>query len=106
MGRESGRVFRRHTCAPFHPGVGLTYDMRVTLVTETYFPQVNGVSRTLGELVRVLEESGDAVQLIYPDYGQVVDRDNVHAVRSFALPFYRELRLPLPPFGSVHRAIE
>ena len=28
--------------------------MRITLVTETYFPQVNGVSRTLGQLVRVL----------------------------------------------------
>ena len=30
--------------------------MRVSLVTETYFPQVNGVSRTLGELVRHLTE--------------------------------------------------
>ena len=30
--------------------------MRITIVTETYFPQVNGVSRTLGELVRHLNE--------------------------------------------------
>ena len=80
--------------------------MRVTLVTETYFPQVNGVSRTLGELVRVLEESGDDVQLIHPDYGWAVDRDRVFAVRSIVLPFYKELHLPLPPFGAVHRAIE
>jgi glycosyltransferase involved in cell wall biosynthesis len=80
--------------------------MRVTLVTETYFPQVNGVSRTLSELVRFLRESGDDVQLIYPDYGAAVDREQVHTVRSIVLPFYRELHLPLPPFGSVHRAIE
>ena len=80
--------------------------MRVTLVTETYFPQVNGVSRTLGELVRFLRESGDQVQLIYPDYGAAVDREQVHTVRSIVLPFYRELRLPLPPFGRVYRAIE
>jgi glycosyltransferase involved in cell wall biosynthesis len=80
--------------------------MRVTLVTETYFPQVNGVSRTLSELVRYLHESGDDVQLIYPDYGVAVDREQVHAVRSIVLPFYRELHLPLPPFGRVHRAIE
>jgi glycosyltransferase involved in cell wall biosynthesis len=80
--------------------------MRVTLVTETYFPQVNGVSRTLGELVRFLRENGDDVQLIYPDYGAAVDREEVHAVRSIVLPFYRELRLPLPPFGRVHRAID
>jgi glycosyltransferase involved in cell wall biosynthesis len=80
--------------------------MRVTLVTETYFPQVNGVSRTLGELVRFLTESGDEVQLIHPDYGQPVHRGNVHTVRSFALPFYKELYLPRPPFRAVHRAID
>jgi glycosyltransferase involved in cell wall biosynthesis len=80
--------------------------MRITLVTETYFPQVNGVSRTLRELVRVLTESGDEVQLIYPDYGEVVDRELVHTVRSIVLPFYKELHLPRPPFGAVHHAIQ
>jgi glycosyltransferase involved in cell wall biosynthesis len=80
--------------------------MRVTLVTETYFPQVNGVSRTLGELVRFLADSGDSIQLVVPDYGVGIDREHVHPVRSVILPFYKEVRLPLPPFGSVHRAIE
>jgi glycosyltransferase involved in cell wall biosynthesis len=80
--------------------------MRVTLVTETYFPQVNGVSRTLGELVRVLTQAGDRVQLIHPDYGPTCHREDVHPVRSFVLPFYKELYLPRPPFGSVHRAID
>src|SRR5262249_5918723 len=46
--------------------------MRITLVTETYFPQVNGVSRTLRELVRHLTACGDAVQLVHPDYGEAV----------------------------------
>lgn len=81
-------------------------DMRVTLVTETYFPQVNGVSRTLGELVRFLRDSGDDVQLISPDYGGATHNEHVHPVRSIVLPFYKELHLPVPPFGSVHRAIE
>jgi glycosyltransferase involved in cell wall biosynthesis len=80
--------------------------MRVTLVTETYYPQVNGVSRTLGELVRFLRECGDDVQLIHPDYGTDVDRERVHTVRSMVLPFYKELHLPRPPFRSVHRAID
>jgi glycosyltransferase involved in cell wall biosynthesis len=80
--------------------------MRVTLVTETYFPQVNGVSRTLGELVRHLNGCGDAVQVIHPDYGPPHEVDGrSHAVRSIVLPFYKELHLPLPPFGSAHRAI-
>ncbi len=84
--------------------------MRVTIVTETYFPQVNGVSRTLGELVRHLLAAGDEVQLIHPNYGQqaaegVAPQDR-HAVRSVVLPFYKELHLPLPPFGGVRRAIQ
>lgn len=83
--------------------------MRVTIVTETYFPQVNGVSRTLGELVRHLRACGDEVQLIHPDYGHRaasgVAPDDWHAVRSIVLPFYKELHLPLPPFGGVRRAI-
>lgn len=80
--------------------------MRVSLVTETFAPQVNGVSRTLGELTRRLTERGDAVQLIYPDYGDPVDRRDVCRVRAINLPFYPELHLPLPPFGRVHRAID
>lgn len=80
--------------------------MRVTLVTETYFPQVNGVSRTLSELVRFLKDNGDDVQLIYPDYGVGAGGEHVVAVRSTVLPFYKELHLPLPPFAAAHRAIE
>jgi len=80
--------------------------MRVSLVTETYYPQVNGVSRTLGELVRHLTERGDLVQLIHPNYGEPAGWPDVHLVRSVKVPFYKELYLPLPPFGSVRRAID
>src|SRR3954447_16217957 len=80
--------------------------MRVSLVTETYFPQVNGVSRTLGELVRHLTERGGQVQLVHPDYGESVDREHVHLVRSVNLPLYTALSPPPPPFGSVCRAID
>lgn len=80
--------------------------MRATIVTETYFPQVNGVSRTLGQLVRHLCGQGDEVQLVHPDYGAPKVFDRTVLVPSFSLPFYKELRLPRPPFRGVHRAIE
>ena len=79
--------------------------MRVCLVTETYFPQVNGVSRTLGELTRVLTESGDTVQIIHPQYNSPPVHEQTIAVRSFNPPFYRELFLPLPPFTTVRKGI-
>ncbi|MDB5349550.1 MAG: glycosyltransferase [Planctomycetota bacterium] len=80
--------------------------MRVTLVTETYFPQVNGVSRTLGQLVRVLRAAGDHVQLVHPDYGAPAESPDDQLVRSIRVPFYQELRLPLPPFRTALRAID
>jgi glycosyltransferase involved in cell wall biosynthesis len=80
--------------------------MRVTLVSETYSPQVNGVSRTLSQLVRLLEAEGDLVQLIHPDYGERPRRAGSVTVRSMTVPFYRELHLPLPPFGKVRAAID
>jgi glycosyltransferase involved in cell wall biosynthesis len=79
--------------------------MRVTLVTETYLPQVNGVSRTLGQLVRVLRAAGDEVQLVTPEYaGERVEAPSV-SVPSCHPPFYPELYLPMPPFGRVLSAI-
>ncbi len=79
--------------------------MRITLVTETFFPQVNGVSRTLGELARHLRACGDLVQLVCPDYGTEARQEGVLPVPSVVLPFYKELHLPRPPFGRVHRAV-
>jgi glycosyltransferase involved in cell wall biosynthesis len=81
--------------------------MKITLVTETYYPQVNGVSRTLGELVRHMKSRGDQVQLIQPDYGKGTEQsEHGYLVPSWRLPFYNELYLPLPPFQKVYRAIE
>jgi glycosyltransferase involved in cell wall biosynthesis len=80
--------------------------MRVTVVTETYYPQVNGVSRTLGQLVRYLTEAGDEVQVVHPDYGEDSTGTQALLVPAWPLPFYKELRLPLPPFGKVHRRVD
>ena len=56
--------------------------------------------------MRHLRDRGDRVQLIHPDYGEAADGDQSRVVRSVVLPFYKELFLPLPPFGSVCAAIE
>src|SRR5215210_3118969 len=80
--------------------------MRVTIVTETYTPQVNGVSRTLRQLVRVLTEAGDSVQVIHPNYGRPAAGPHDWLARSTTVPFYREIHLPIPPFGAVRSAID
>ncbi|QDV33622.1 glycosyltransferase family 4 protein [Tautonia plasticadhaerens] len=80
--------------------------MRITIVTETYVPQVNGVSRTLSQLVRTLEQGGDAVQVIHPDYGKPPDAARCHRVPSLRIPFYPDLHLPIPPYRGVRTAID
>ena len=83
--------------------------MRITLITETFFPQINGVSRTLDRLTRYLASQGDQVQLIAPAYSEsereaspLADRT---ALRAFPLPFYREvLCVPVRP-ATVARAL-
>ena len=80
--------------------------MRLTLITETYAPQVNGVSRTLGQLVRHMVEAGDSVQVVHPDYGETVDDAEHVTVRSARLPWYKDVRVPLPPFGPALRQID
>lgn len=73
--------------------------MRITLATETFFPQVNGVSRTLEQLVAFLNDSGDQIQLLAPRYKQGAPQSSalsaIHAYPAWQLPFYREIHLPL-----------
>jgi glycosyltransferase involved in cell wall biosynthesis len=80
--------------------------MRITLITETYAPQVNGVSRTLGQLVRHMTEAGDTMQVVHPDYGVPSDQAEHVTMSSVSLPWYKDVRLPVPPFGKVKRAID
>ncbi len=80
--------------------------MRLTLITETYAPQVNGVSRTLGQLVRHMTSAGDTVQVVHPDYGTPSDLAEHVTVKSIALPWYKDVKLPVPPFFGVSKAID
>jgi glycosyltransferase involved in cell wall biosynthesis len=67
--------------------------MRLTLVTETFPPEVNGVARTLGRWAETFRGRGHEVQVIHPRRpGQLWTRERVF---SAALPFYPEVRIGL-----------
>lgn len=83
--------------------------VRISLVTEAYFPQVNGVSRTLDRLIRHCADQGDQLQLLIPRYpsGLAELPPGVEA-RSWCavpLPFYREVLLPLVTPAGVAEAL-
>ena len=76
--------------------------MRVCVVTESFLPQVNGVSNSVRHVVEVLTRTGHQVQVIAPGPGP---REHhgvpVVRVRSVALPGYTTF-----PIGLPDRAVE
>jgi phosphatidylinositol alpha 1,6-mannosyltransferase len=71
--------------------------MRVAIVTESFFPQVNGVTNTVRHTVDRLLETGHEPLVIAPGPGLGSYRDvEVVRVRSMGVPGYRSFSLGLP----------
>jgi hypothetical protein len=81
--------------------------LRIALVSETWFPQVNGVSRSLEKLVESLVGCGDTIRLFIPRYPESHLQDGVSAIgfRAVPLPFYPEVRLPVVTPATVAREL-
>lgn len=69
--------------------------MKVLIATDAWYPQVNGVVRTLTSLARAARELGVAIDFLSPE-----------GFPSFPVPTYSELRLALPSRGGIARRIE
>lgn len=69
--------------------------MRILLVTDAWFPQINGVVRTLATLKTHLEQRGHEVLYITPDL-----------FRTIPCPSYSEIRLAVFPRRQIRRMLE
>ncbi|MBI1325073.1 glycosyltransferase [bacterium] len=88
--------------------------MKIALVTETFPPQINGVSRTLEQLARHAVRRGDEIMVVHPKYASG-ERSSLAAesgryrdleLPALPLPFYPEVILPRPPFGRMRRSLD
>ena len=79
--------------------------MRIGLVTDTYVPQVNGVSTIVRRIVDLLGDAGHDVAILAPRYPEAGDRPIAHELRAPSVPFppYPAIRLSLPSFRSAAR---
>jgi glycosyltransferase involved in cell wall biosynthesis len=68
--------------------------MRIAIATDAWFPQVNGVVRTLSATVSILLERGHEIELITPQQFWTVP-----------MPGYREIRLAVAPRFGARRAL-
>jgi glycosyltransferase involved in cell wall biosynthesis len=83
--------------------------MRIAMITETYPPEVNGVARTVQEMVEGLRARGHTIDLVRPRQNghdrPVVDGNLVETLaRGFAIPRYPQLKMGLPAKGELKRA--
>lgn len=69
--------------------------MKVGMFTDTYFPQINGVTFTISLWKQKLEERGYEVHIYYPN-GRYRPQKNEHPFRSVEFRFYKGYRVALP----------
>lgn len=81
----------------------------LSIVTETFVPDINGVAHTMGHVVRGLQASGQyRLQLVRPrnepaPEGAIPDEVEEHFVGSLRLPFYQEIRLGYPQYFTLKK---
>src|SRR5690348_6938647 len=67
---------------------------RITLATDAWYPQVNGVVRTMDMTARTLRELGHEVDVIEPT-----------GLFALSVPFYPEIRICFPRTGRLAKRI-
>lgn len=79
--------------------------VRLALVTDTFLPQVNGVTRTLDRLARTVEARGGAVEIFTADDPAATPDARVQRFPSVSFWGYPELRLAAPGSERLARAM-
>ena len=67
---------------------------KVLLVTDTWAPQVNGVVTTWKNLINYSDRQSLSFEILHP-----------FLFKSFAWPFYKEIRLPLVSYKTIENKI-
>ncbi len=81
--------------------------MRAAFVTDTYLPEVNGVTTVLRMIRQSLAARGHELLFVAPDYPEVIDRDErVIRRASIPCPRYPAVRLSSPFGPDVFRALD
>lgn len=80
--------------------------MRIALFSDTFYPQVNGVSLTLQRLVQHFEKRNIDYQVFAPDCLQEQhDAHNVYRFTSLPVFRYPEYRIALPNYYSIRQQL-
>ena len=98
----------RHSDCQSAPMDAVPRAMRIAYVSETYPPELNGVSLTVERTVRFLRARGHIVELIRPRQPGEAPLDAGDELRTagYAIPVYRELRFGVSRVTPLLRRFE
>lgn len=82
--------------------------MRIALVSDTYTPQVNGVTTVVARTAQAIRDFGHEVVVVAPRYpgNATAPHPGELRIASAAFPPYPAIRLSVPHFGAVARFLD
>ncbi|MTI47425.1 glycosyltransferase family 4 protein [Sporosalibacterium faouarense] len=80
--------------------------MKVALFTDTFLPQINGVTKTLGKLIEHMEENDIDYRVFAPVDGDVEYNNRIIRFFSFKFFLYPDCRVSLPNYYSITKELD
>ena len=83
--------------------------LKITIVTETWPPEINGVANSLLQLCKGLQKQGHRIQLIRPMQKNICTEfqaEHECLVWAKSIPKYTEMQFGMPQYVKVSKAIE
>lgn len=80
--------------------------MKIAFFTDTFTPQVNGVTRTLGRFSEYLDEQGIEYRFFVPEIKDEPYSNQIFRFTSLPFFLYPECRLALPNFIHINKELE
>ena len=83
---------------------------RIAIFTDTYYPQINGVSNTIYHYIKYLDQQHIPYVLICPKYKESMkDKEegyHIIRVKSIAFPFYKESKIAFPNKKQLYQVLQ
>ncbi len=79
--------------------------MKVAIFTDTYLPQINGVTKTLGRFVEYMEKNNIDYRVFAPVDGNKEYNDKIIRFFSFRFFLYPECRVSLPNYFAMSKQL-
>lgn len=80
--------------------------MKIGFFTDTYFPQINGVTFTVCQWKKELEKLGHEVFVYYPEDKSYKPKKNEVPMPSLPFLFYKGYRIGLPAFSRIEKDLD